>query len=157
MFTDVDFERQGLGKSMHLMNIIEMLENDITSIQLNAIPTSIPFHVKMGFKPVGDWQFNVKPNLIAVANASEPEFNQFKFQARNLLSDKTLYDYEKGLLGNDIIYKYAESAIEILPKDKLRRLFAEHMPMELYKDDVIDRKVFYNELFKQQGIDYKID
>ena len=71
MFTDVDFEKQGLGKSMHLMNIIEMLENDITSIQLNAIPTSIPFHVKMGFKPNGAWKYNVRPNLISVANSSE--------------------------------------------------------------------------------------
>ena len=156
MFTDVDFEKQGLGKSMHLMNILEMLENDITSIQLNAIPTSIPFHVKMGFKPNGAWKYNVRPNLISVANSSDPEFSQLKLQAKNLLSNKTYYDYEKEILGNRIILKYAEKANEIMPKSELRKLFAEHMPMELYKDDVIERKNFYNELFRQQGIDYEI-
>ncbi len=156
MFTDSSYEQRGLGKSMHLMNIVEMLENDISCIRLNAIPSSIPFHVKMGFKPSGDWEANVMPNVISIANNNDEEFREYKAQARKLLLDNSLDDYDKEKLGNQIILYYAIKANEVLPKTELLHLFKEFTPMQLSRNDVIANGDFYNRLFDALGIDYHI-
>ena len=66
MFVDTmdSYDRnRGFGTCMHLVNIIEMLENDIDKIELYSTPSAVVFHIKCGFKPDSTWDDGLAINI----------------------------------------------------------------------------------------------
>jgi hypothetical protein len=156
METDPTSRGGGLGTCMHLTNIIEMMENDVSKIELTAAPSAIPFHIKCGFKPDMKYGKNyANQNIRAIANDDTPELAQYAQEAQNLLKSY-LSPELKNKLANKLMVKYTKSAIKIMDTEEQKCLFPKCVDMVLTKKDVIKNKKFYNKLFDKYQIDYQI-
>lgn len=156
MLTYNECRGKGLGTCMHLTNIIEMMENNIEKIELRAVPSAIPFHIKCGFKPDMNLEReNDLKNIRAIAYNKNPELVQYSQDAQNLLKTR-LNPEAKSKIANKILYNYTKKAVKIMSKKEQQYLFTHNINMVLTKDDVIKHKNFYNKLFDKFGIDYQI-
>ncbi len=152
---DSFYERCGLGTCMHLINIIEMLENNINTIHLNALPTAASFHAKFGFYPDGKWNEGLSENIKELWLYAGDEFDDLASKAKILLNSNnsdTLSDE-----GNKLLYKYLRRANKILSKEEQMNLLRNSIHMKLTKETVLKNKDYYNSLFKKYNIDYRID
>jgi len=146
---------KGLGTCMHLAAIMEMFENNTDCINLYSAPRAIAFHIRMGFKPDGKWEENLKTNIINISKDDTPELNNFKEDANALLKSK--FDLKmKERLANKLIYEYTKSAIKVKDRKSLEYMFDKTVPMTLTRKYVSENKDFYNKLFDKYGIDYQI-
>lgn len=156
MFTEDEFRGEGLGICMHLINVVEMLENKkIKKIELNAASRAIPFHAKLGFKANSQTFRLLDYNLNSVANDTAEDFSTNSQDARMLLKSY-MHPELKIKIGNKILDEYISKALKIKTKDEQKKMFKYILPMTLTRDDVIKNKDFYNKLFKKYKIDYEI-
>lgn len=157
MYTQDSFRGDGLGICMHLVNIIEMFENDnIKRIELFATSEAIPFHSKFGFRPCENWNnATMLKNIRAIAADDTPELSQYSLEAAMLL--KTYISPElKSQIGNKIIHNYIQKAVKIKSKAEQKEIFESPIQMVLTRENVMNNKKFYNKLFKKYKIDYQI-
>lgn len=156
MYTNTESRKEGLGSCMHLINIIEMLENNIKRIELLAVASAIPFHSKLGFKPYNNWEYlSLRQNILQIANDNSPEMETESKLASQLL--KAYYTPDlKAKLGNKLLYNYIQKALKIKTKEEQKSMFKHPLFMVLSRKDVLKNKEFYNKLFNKYGIDYQI-
>lgn len=159
MYTNSDLQHKyGFGKSMHLLNIVEMFENNADSIQLEATGEAVPFHTQMGFYPDGKWSTGVSVNVERITNDNTPELKKYTEIAKLLMNaENKMSENALSILGNKLINGYTKAALKIKPKQELKYLVYEHIPMILKREDIIRNKDYYNRLFDKYGIDYHID
>ncbi len=145
------------GTKMHLANIIMMLENNMKEIKLYSLGDAVFFHAKCGFKPRFADSVEAYYCLKEIGSKDTPFIFDYQKKSENLYKmllknndEKTLQAIEK--LTNRYINDILESN---LYKDKSFG-FKKGFSMSLKKTDVLRNKEFYNDLFKQCGIDYKI-
>lgn len=153
---DSNYQNFGLGTCMHLINIMEMLENNINKIDLHSTFSAIPFHTRLGFQPTNKWDEGLSVNIEKIKNNDYPELKSYSESAKQLLAAKFSYP-SKTILGNKLMYNYTIDAIKILPREELENLFSRATHMRLKSEDVIKNREFYNELFQKYNIDYGID
>lgn len=155
MHTDSHERDLGLGTCLHLHNIMEMLENNIEIMELQASAHEIPFHIRLGFKPCDIWQDDMIRNMRVISSEKDLILRHYAEDAKFLLG----CDYDKDLkarLANQLIYDYLTDAIKIKDRDELPKLIRRPAIMCLKKHEVLENKDFYNELFKKYKIDYEI-
>ena len=150
---------KGIGSTMHLSQIIMMLENNIPKIQLYSMPQAVYFHSKFKFEPAITNLEEIKRLLIKnilQPRVGEQRFNKFVSEVTNCMNASSLTPQEKLKQGNQILYKYIEAVNTYkLNTDKNYRLSA-GFDMTLPKEKVIKYKEFFNNMFEKYGIDYKI-
>lgn len=149
------YQNSGLGTCMHLINIIEMLENNINKIEFYATPQAIPFHTRLGFQPTNKWDEGLSVNIEKINNNTYPELSEYSEKAKQLLASRFSYPV-KTILGNKLMNNYTIEAIKVLPREELEYLFSMATHMKLKSEDVIKNKSFYNELLGKYNIDYRI-
>ena len=157
MFVDTmdSYDRnRGFGTCMHLVNIIEMLENDIDKIELYSTPSAVAFHIKCGFKPDSTWDDGLAINIQKIRNNAYPELKKYAYNADNLLKNLDLSN--KDAAANQLLLDYISSACMTLPKEELKYLCSFPVHMKLTKQDILDNKNYYNNLFQTYKIDYQI-
>lgn len=156
MFTDDDKRGSGLGTCMHLINIVQMLENDLDRIELTAASTAIPFHTKLGFKPNCNCNNEyILKNIKTIAYDTSPELSQYSEQAKQLLKTRLNLSL-KNKLANKIMLDYTKAAIKIMSVEEQQYLFPHCIDMTLTRKDVLKNNDFYNKLFDKYHIDYQI-
>lgn len=156
MFTDDDKRGSGLGTCMHLVNIIEMLENDIDRIELRASASAVAFHTKFGFKPVGFLNYNAMlENIRSIAQDESPKLSKHSQDAKALLKT-TIKPELKTKLALKLIENYTKDAIKVKNRKEQEYLFSNCIEMSLTKKDVLKNKEKYNKLFEKYNIDYEI-
>lgn len=156
METETEARGNGLGTCMHLTNIIHLMENNVSRIELLAAPSAIPFHIKCGFKPqiTLDNEYSLK-NIRTIANDTTPELAEYAQDAKELLKTR-LSPALKNKLANKILLGYTKKAIKIMDTEDQKALFPHSIDMYLTKKDVIRNKNFYNKLFNKYNVDYQI-
>ena len=155
MSTIPEKQQLGLGTGLHLLNVVEMLENkDIKEINLCATPNAIPFHIKFGFYPSSEFYEEIEPNIEVISKDEDSKFRRFAVAAKELLS-LPVEDSEKSRIANSLLYEYTKFAI--LQKRDLQYCFENSVPMVLKKETVLENKDFYNKLFRKYDIDYRIE
>lgn len=155
MSTNKDEKHNGLGSCLHLLSIVEMLENNMDSIDLYSLTQAIPFHIKMGFKCNGSWSFDLWKNINHVIQETDPRLIKYAEQAKAFKSE-LMPNKMRTEIGNEILTNYLRDAIKIKFPEEQTQLCPYSFYMKLTREDVLKNKEFYNELFKKYNIDYEI-
>ncbi len=144
----------GLGASMHLLGIIELLENDYDYLKLYSISSAVPFHAKFGYKPDAKrWEDGLALNMESISEEKDPRLWQFAFRAKTLILS---CDNDCVRKGNILLAEYIRAASKIKSKEEMENLLPIGTTMKLSKSSIMKHKQFYNKLFKKYDIDYKI-
>lgn len=156
MFTDDDKRGNGLGTCMHLVNIIEMMENNVDRIELRASSSAVAFHTKLGFKPIGFMDQNsMNANIRAIAEDNTPKLLKHSQDAKALLKSHMSTEL-RTKLALKLVENYTKDAIKVKNREEQEYLFPNCIEMSLTKKDVLKNKGKYNKLFKKYNIDYEI-
>lgn len=148
-------ESKGLGTCMHLLNIIEMFENQINNIDLLSASSAIPFHTRLGFYPCDKWENGLSENIERIVKNNIKGLETYTKSADRLLKSK-LSNEEKTVFGNKLLFDYTKAAINKLSKSELEYLFLNETHMRLGKEYILNNKNFYNDLLGKYYIDYEI-
>lgn len=157
---------RGYGVVMHLMNIIELMENNFDKIKLIAMPNAVLFHGKCKFAPVLKDFHDILTVMLAISKKNTKKYKDLKpvvdkagkyfnevysTGSVSCLNDDKVY-------ANEIAKEYLEiiSAKKLSPEEKKEYGLNPVMYMELTKEEILKNKDFFNKLFKKFMIDYKI-
>lgn len=158
---------KGYGIVMHLMSVVELMENNLDRIELNSMPQAILFHGKCKFKPQINDCYDSESVMLQISqkNCVEiPELAQPVKRAGELF-DKMYFSNTFNFSWNEDIKSVNEIAdeyIQTLAAHKLTKsqkssyALKNVIPMVLTKENIIQNKNFYNNLFKKYNIDYQI-
>lgn len=156
-------QRRGLGTVLHLTKIIEMMENDFSTIKIQSMNTAVLFHAKFGFRPdIKDFK-EAQNALIAVSRTGF--LSEDLIDVASQAYEQTPFADEKEYIERankifDKFLKICSASKEIdpddiyFPDDPFDQNFMYNM--KLTRQDVINNKDFYNNLFKKYKIDYQI-
>lgn len=148
--------RQGIGEIMRLASLIELKENNIKAIDIYALPSAIPFHLKYKFKP------NITDKKEALKTLSEIENNEVAQDWHKKTAKKLTKELENTHCSilNTKLAERVNQFIESYVKQHLygwrEAKFQNDIPMILTSDKIKQCAGFYNKLFKKHGIDYQI-
>lgn len=149
-----------LGELLRLSSIIEMFENKINKLKIYSKDTAIYFHSKYKFEPSITSFKDRDEALKSIINNPQKGMEKFIQSARQLLEkikqhEEPEIQRETIKEANEITKGYIEKALKTKYGSDIYP-FNYGMGMELTKDTVIKNKDFYNTLFQNHGIDYKI-
>lgn len=160
---DVNSERRkyaGAGSIMTLGEIITMLENNMEKIELHSLGQAVYFHSKFKFRPALTSADDLKDYIAGdvMIRESDKKFEKVCNMAKQWLNkDKSSKSSENYISeGNNILYQY----LQTVNANKLNR----HREFEIYpgfdmvltRQNILDDKNYFNNLFKKFGIDYQI-
>ena len=156
---DSFYERCGLGTCMHLINIIEMLENKIKNFKITSKDSAIYFHSKYKFEPAVTSFEDRKKLLQTIVNDRSNGFEDLSLTAQRLnkyfqnrISWQSQQEFQKQT--NKLLQEYIKRALDKKEIDK--HSFKWTMDMCLTEENVRKNRDFFNGLFKKHGIDYTI-
>ena len=149
-----------LGELLRLSSIIELFENKMQKLKIYSKDTAIYFHSKYKFQPDITSFRDRDEALKSIINNPARGMENFIQSAKKLL-EKLQQNKEPEFQRNTIketnkrAKEYIEKALTSKDGDKIYP-FNYGMGMELTKDAIIKNKDFYNNIFKNHGIDYEI-
>lgn len=150
----------GLGEILRLSSIIFMIENKIKEMEIFSKAEAVYFHSKYKFEPEIKSFDERNYALKSIIKNCQNEFEEIKLEAINIVkkvaSDKSAENQRNLCKETNILLK--EYIQEILAKkDKYKsHPFDFGFRMILNTNDILDNKIFFNNLFKKHKIDYEI-
>lgn len=158
---------KGYGIVMHLMNIMELMENNFNKIELIAMPNAILFHGKCKFAPVLKDFHDILTVMLAISKKNTNKYKDLKpvidkagkyFDEVYSTSGVFCLNDDKLKYANEIAKEYLEiiSTKKLSPEEKKEYGLNHVIYMELTKEEILKNKDFFNKLFKKFMIDYKI-
>lgn len=149
-----------LGELLRLSSIIELFENKMQKLKIYSKDTAIYFHSKYKFQP-DITSFRERDEILkSIVNNPQNGMEDFIEPAQKLLeklNQNKEPEFQRKAIeeANGIAKGYIEKALTSQDGDKIYP-FNYGMGMKLTKDTIVKNKEFYNNLFTQHGIDYKI-
>ena len=151
----------GIGRLMRLISIMLMLKNKLNSIKIYSKHTAVYFHAKHKFEPAitrfedRDWV------LQSIAEDSSPEMETFSQKAKNYIKNLTKLrrvDMLQSTLQftSSLADEYIKAVLNLGNNQYKEHPFKYGFDMLLTKNKILKNKDFFDNLFKQTGIDYKI-
>ncbi len=149
-----------LGELLRLSSIIELFENKMQKLKIYSKDTAIYFHSKYKFQPDITSFKDRDEALKSIINNPAKGMENFIQSAKKLLEklqQNKEPEFRRNTIKetNQIAKEYIEKVLTSKDGDKIYP-FNYGMGMELSKDTIIKNKDFYNNLFKNHGIDYEI-
>ena len=150
---------KGVGSALHLTQIISMLENNIQETKLNSLGSAINFHAKFGYKSDIKSVSEIKSFLtdeIAMKHYNDEIFSPVISKLQKWYANSFAPCEKRIVKGNEII----DDFIKTINDNKLKYdddyNITSSIKMSLKREDVINNKEYYNNLFNKYGIDYQI-
>lgn len=148
--------RNGIGEILRLSSIIELRENGIKNIDIEALNRAVPFHLKYKFKSnltTKDYTLKILENIYK----NDKVLPYYKQKAKELIHKieptKTIsLDKEIG----KIVNKFIENFVKQHTHNWKQTNFLLNLPMKLTETELKQFANFYNKLFKKHGINYKL-
>lgn len=148
--------RNGLGEILRLSSLIEFKENGIKTLELEAFPAAIPFHLKCKLKPnltTSDKTLKILNDIKNNPNVSPYYSKTAELLAQAIELKNTIsLDKETRKIVNKFIESFTKQHIHNWKNAKFKQL----LPMILTECRLKQFADFYNKLFKKHGINYKI-
>lgn len=158
---------KGFGGILHLNNIMEMIENKLKTIKVFSLAPAIFFHGKYHFEPqltnyddIVEAMFTIStkdctdiPKLQPIVDRASKHFdNVFYSNGFDPMYDKNIEN------ANKIVKDYVNTINKerLTPEQKQYYAFNQGFIMMLSKENIINNKDFFNNLFKKHSIDYEI-
>jgi len=160
-------QKHGYGEIMRLASVIDLLENNLSSIQIFSTNDAIMFHYKYGFKPQVNKYDEACDILHNICKEKSPELKNVSENAGEVL-DCLLNGGMWFGQGINFIKKSAEVVEEYLSTVKEKHLkwisdkfshgvnFRKDIDMKLDIDTVRQNRDFFNQLFEKHDFDYRI-
>ena len=148
--------RNGLGEVLRLSSLIEFKENGIKTLEVEAYPNAIPFHLKCRLKPNLTTSYLTLKILNNIKN--NPKVQPYYLQVAEKLVKKIEKENSETL--NKDTMKFVNKFIESYTKQHLHNWqdtkIRPFLPMVLTESRLKQFAGFYNNLFKKHEINYKI-
>lgn len=154
-------ENWRLGEVMRLASVMELLENQGSAIKIFSKNSAVYFHSRYKFKPCITQFYTRDKNLEFIANDKAKGFEHLATKAKEYIklieNNKRNHPLQRSLTvsTNELINEYIELALKSQSPEKLHP-FEWGVDMMLTREDVLKNKDFFNKLFENQGINYKI-
>lgn len=158
---DMDYRRKNLrlGEILRLSSIIEMFENKAPKINIYSKDSAVYFHSKYKFKP--DLKvFTERDNALNTISKDKSkgfEFYREKAQEfiRKIHENQNNSEFQRQVCKdcNSFVQDYIQKAMQ---DDYKLHKFNYGMGMSLTADDVKANKDFFNELYRNHKINYRI-
>ena len=150
------YRHKGIGEIMRLASLMELKENNINAIEINALPEAIQFHHNYKFKPnitQRFWAIKILQNICKNPNIQENHRQKADSLCQHI-SEKTnwLLDKKKAKSVNYFI----ENILKTYKSNWQTAGLSLTIPMILTKNNMNKFSSFFNDLFKKHGINYKI-
>lgn len=148
--------RSGLGEILRLSSIIEFKENGIKTLDIDALPDAIPFHLRCRLKPNLTGSYLTLRILKKIKN--NPKVQPYYHQVAEKLFKKIknenseLLDNDTRKFVNKFIENYTKQHLHNWEETKIEPI----LPMVLTESRLKQFAGFYKKLFKKHGINYKI-
>ena len=157
--SDEKYRDFGICKLLRLVSIMEMLKNQIKTMDLYSLRTAIYFHSKFGFEPKISNALERDATLISIAANSKNIFNDFYDNAKrysyNISAENCdLAEMREKVnkLTSDFIHKVLAQG-----KDEYKNYpFEWGIDMQLTDKKIGEMRDFYNQSYRDSGIDYKV-
>lgn len=157
---DKNDRNKGIGRLMRLMSIAEMFNNNMNRIMIDAADTAVMFHFRHKFVP------HIRENLEAhdiLGVISEPFSAGFDDLAQRAKEIKPLLKKMNRIKNpqEQVFIPISQLTLEFLNRIeqkglKPERLGSNGMVMVLTKERVLQNKDFFNPLFEQYGINFRL-
>lgn len=149
-----------LGELLRLSSIIELFENKMQKLKIYSKDTAIYFHSKYKFQPDIDNFKDRDEALKSIINNPKKGMEKFIQTAQELLEklqQNKEHEFQRNAVKktNQIAKEYIEKALATKYGDEIYP-FNYGMGMKLTKDTIVKNRDFYNNLFKNHGIDYEV-
>lgn len=147
-----------LGELTRLMSVAQMNENKSPHLRIFSKDTAVYFHTKYKFKPDMSEFDTVEKVLTSISHDKEPVLNDFskaamKFKDELWTTDSYCDEWLNSV--NEMVGAYLNRVVELkLPKEEHK--IDAYIHMVLTREDLLKNKDFFNELYKNHCIDYKI-
>ena len=147
---------KGIGEIMRLASIMELKENKMNAIELESLPSAVPFHAKYKFKPnleSSEVAMLVLKQIKHISKVDDAFIKQADILLKSLKKDKSSnMSEENAKKVNDFVETY----IRTYGFDWENFKFKAYLPMVLTSERIEQSSKFFNELFKKHGIDYQV-
>lgn len=150
---------KGVGTTLHLTQIIAMLENGVEKTKLYSLGSAINFHAKLGYKSDIQSVSDVEAFLIdeiAMKHYNDGIFSHVISDLEKWFANSFMSDAKRISDGNQVIDEFVRTINDNKLKYYVDYNILTGIKMSLKREDVINNKEFYNNLFNKYGIDYQI-
>lgn len=150
-----------LGEILRLISIIEIIENNIKNFKIFSKDTAVFFHSKYKFLP-NITQFGERDTALKdiITNATSQTQDNAKLAKELLMkSARSKLPSEQREFckqANVIVADYIKKIISLGASEYKKYPFTRGMDMVLTNDELVKNRDFFNKLFANHGIDYKI-
>lgn len=150
------------GELLRLSSIMVMIENKIKEFKIYSKNSAIYFHSKYMFEPdINNFSDCNNALQSVIKNSKDKEnYQKYYLEAKRILEEINSSDAES--LGQDIypqtnklIKNYIIKVLENKNEYK-KHPFSQGMNMKLSSESIFINKNFFNNLYQQHNIDYKI-
>lgn len=154
--TSSPFRHKGIAEIMRLSSIMEIKENNISKLEILALPDAIPFHSKYKFASNIQDKYKALSVLDSITKTeADTKYKKAAMKYRKILKKMGFVpslDSKSAKSVNKFIDKYIEAN-----KDNWNNAnFGETLPMILTDEQVQKNSKFFNRLFRKHGIDYTV-
>ena len=150
-----------IGELLRLASIMEMMENKVSHIKIYSKGSAVYFHSKYGFETAIVAFADRNRALEAVMRNCDRHTSDYADKAENILTNVMCYQDDAELQRaacketNALLKEYIQKVLKI-GKPEETYPFDMGMDMMLTKRTVEKNREFYNRLFENTGIDYKV-
>ena len=159
-----EYQQKGFhfGEILRLSSIMMIMENKINSFEIFSKNTAIYFHAKYKFEPAITNFEERDSALLSVLNncKDKEEYKDYEMRAKDLLQKANTYkdaETQRNLCiqTNDLLKNYLKKVLSV--KDEYKKHpFSRGIKMVLNIENILNNKTFFNNLFENHKIDYKI-
>lgn len=159
-----EYQKKGFhfGEILRLSSIMMIIENKIKNFEIFSKSTAIYFHTKYKFEPaITNFQERDSALLSVINNCKDKEeYKEYEEWAKDLLQKTYTHkdnETQRNLCKqtNDLLKMYLKKVSSI--KDEYKKHpFSYGIKMVLNIENILKNKMFFNKLFENHKIDYKI-
>ena len=151
-----------LGEILRLSSIMMILENKIKNFEIFSKSTAIYFHTKYKFEPAIT-NFDERDSALSsvLKNCKDKEeYKEYEEAAKELLEKANTHkdaETQRNLCKqtNDLLKKYLKK-VSAAKDEYKKHPFSHGIKMVLNIENILNNKTFFNNLFENHKIDYKI-
>ena len=154
-------KKNRLGELLRLASIMEMMENKSSSMSIHSVDSAVYFHSKYKFEPAIT-SFEIRNRALDTISSDISEgFEDFALRAKKIIADveknKANAAVQRALCSdtNVLVKDYIDQALKD-GKPEVKHPFNWGIDMILTKDKIVQCKDYFNSLFEQHAIDYRI-
>ncbi len=149
-----------IGELLRLSSIIGIMENNISKFEIHSKPSAIYFHAKYKFEP-SITRFDERDSVLSsIIENSVSGYEEFVVQAKNIQNEiiaqkDDAQQRELCVKTNELLNRYLQRVMQNKDDYKMHPIKT-GIAMVLTKEQILNNRDFFNSLFINHWLDYRI-